>query len=1523
MMRKLFAFVAVLVTASAMGQGVQVGGNGSIVFSVGQPLTLSSTTDPPTFTCSSTVNNLTFAVSTALNVYQCSNNNFSATYVWNLVGIGGVVPIANGGTGASTATGATQNLLGYSGLNGYVYVNSSTNTATASTTIPILGGGTGSATAAGALANLGAAGINQANTYGAYLQDFSTASMKQPSTYTVGPNTITNPTSAGTLALTSQLFSLSGPVGSPLAVGGSFPGTGTTAVPAGGYQTVPGLVYGSTNAGVMTTNTTNLNAALALGAQVAIATQCEAGILYVNGVVNISKHGGALVGYGNGQYATCPAVIEQTANTDGVVVGATAPTDVFSFQIRNLNIVGPGSGSGTRVGLHLTNSTGLTYGGGAGYIENVNITGFSQVYVNDYFDNITAINLSGKSDATNSGLPEAQILPLSGGTSDDSSFYLNFGVGCSGGTPTAHFQNDSTGRGARYYFSDLDSGGGSNPCNLSTAGIIVDGGSQATYYLGDIEALDAPKMAISGGSTAIVYNTGGQGASANTTAPVFEVKSSSSLEYHGIAETTAIATNYPAFTLSTTFGGSGTLLDSHQYCYVLVGYNPSGHTAYPEQCITTGSHSNTNNVVLTITPLPGITYMLPGRGATGAESLFSTAQAQLQGSATTWTDTGVLTPAGALPGAATLTYPQFYEDASSRVATDMVVPYGVTTMAGQIANSSGEIYPASDHIVREISIPSGAWYNRGQYQTVYATTTTNGQGDVPWWCGVNTLKSYACSPIALGTGAAFTGPISAPSINNTCMADQQAGADMGAKIAACNVALCSGAGNGGIINAEGFLGTQYASVGFTVGGGLPTTTSPPTCNVTLKLGYVTLWAGGAIKMSPFSHITGQGSSIFGSVISTVIVSSPSTSNQLAAIDMTGCAHCVLENVDITTAVPTSQTPNGTLGNPYIPETGVSISRNAAVACGTGVYSFVSLPAYNCDAGNNIIRNVSAWGYFQQTALYGVESELLDVSNFYGYVYDSANYPGGVKPPYCMAFSQMDILGLGLYHASTMTMGSVEKSECWYFPSGVATSAALYFGGGSSTEDWYFRNDYFYHGANARAYVEIQTNETNAYTGVGGSGNMDAPLLFQNVDGESQSGLPVNAYYIHGGTGTNAPNPQVNGLYILGSGVMGGSTHSIYSTVILDDADIESQTYWQAGMTSSFTSVYNSIIKLPYQNTTITNAYASSLEGGASSACGSCGLTVSGTNTSIVEPAYSTGAIVLNGVSLVNPTMPTGTSLTGTGSALINLGGSAGYQLAGTYVLSGDGVNTYGAPINATTGYYRITANSHAFTFNANGVFYSPLGYGIGGNTVIPSTVTGSHGGADVAVQLSDGTGGTNVIAKYDASGGATASSITDDALSITTSEIVQGGNTMRLTSNATPISATTPGTVVFTKALPAKAANYSFHCELPYNQQTAAGGVGLAVQGATTAPTRLDAWATIYTNNTGTSAQGVAQNITSTTATSVLSATPSAITTVFQAKLDGTIQVGASGTTFNVLMYTGAGADTVTPQAGSYCAITP
>jgi hypothetical protein len=149
-----------------------------------------------------------------------------------------------------------------------------------------------------------------------------------------------------------------------------------------------------------------------------------------------------------------------------------------------------------------------------------------------------------------------------------------------------------------------------------------------------------------------------------------------------------------------------------------------------------------------------------------------------------------------------------------------------------------------------------------------------------------------------------------------------------------------------------------------------------------------------------------------------------------------------------------------------------------------------------------------------------------------------------------------------------------------------------------------------------------------------------------------------------------------------------------------------------------------------------------------------------------------------------------------------------------------------------------------------------------------------------------------------------------------------------LTANSSAITATTPGTTVWTWGALPVSQNFSFKCEILYNQQgTAVAGDGFAVQGATNAPTRLDAWGKIYTTDpastTVTGSLGSAQNITSTTATSVVTATPGAITTVYQAELAGTIQVGASASTLNINAFTGNASDSITIQAGSYCTLMP
>jgi hypothetical protein len=118
--------------------------------------------------------------------------------------------------------------------------------------------------------------------------------------------------------------------------------------------------------------------------------------------------------------------------------------------------------------------------------------------------------------------------------------------------------------------------------------------------------------------------------------------------------------------------------------------------------------------------------------------------------------------------------------------------------------------------------------------------------------------------------------------------------------------------------------------------------------------------------------------------------------------------------------------------------------------------------------------------------------------------------------------------------------------------------------------------------------------------------------------------------------------------------------------------------------------------------------------------------------------------------------------------------------------------------------------------------------------------------------------------------------------------------------------------------------NFSFYCSILYSQATGVNTVGIAVQGATNPPTRLDTWGKIDTANSPYA--GVAasvQNINTVTAMPVVSATPSLTGTVYQAQLNGTIQVGLLPSTLNVNVYTGNALDGVTLYAGSYCELTP
>lgn len=124
-------------------------------------------------------------------------------------------------------------------------------------------------------------------------------------------------------------------------------------------------------------------------------------------------------------------------------------------------------------------------------------------------------------------------------------------------------------------------------------------------------------------------------------------------------------------------------------------------------------------------------------------------------------------------------------------------------------------------------------------------------------------------------------------------------------------------------------------------------------------------------------------------------------------------------------------------------------------------------------------------------------------------------------------------------------------------------------------------------------------------------------------------------------------------------------------------------------------------------------------------------------------------------------------------------------------------------------------------------------------------------------------------------------------------------------------------------AMPASVAGVmGFNCDVTWSQATAAVAVAFGVQGATTAPTNLEASGTMYPNTT-TLATGTLTALTTTTATSVVSATPSAIATIWRALVSGTLEFpsNASPTVFNLLVSTATSGDVVTVYRGSKCVL--
>lgn len=126
-----------------------------------------------------------------------------------------------------------------------------------------------------------------------------------------------------------------------------------------------------------------------------------------------------------------------------------------------------------------------------------------------------------------------------------------------------------------------------------------------------------------------------------------------------------------------------------------------------------------------------------------------------------------------------------------------------------------------------------------------------------------------------------------------------------------------------------------------------------------------------------------------------------------------------------------------------------------------------------------------------------------------------------------------------------------------------------------------------------------------------------------------------------------------------------------------------------------------------------------------------------------------------------------------------------------------------------------------------------------------------------------------------------------------------------------------------TWTMPASTAiNIPFSCFLQYSIATAAVAVSFGIQDVSIAPTAINAQGLQYTSATA-ATEGTMVNLASTTATAIVTATPSAVTTVWMAQLHGMIEQpsNASSSAINIMVKTATAADVVSVKRGSFCTV--
>jgi hypothetical protein len=246
----------------------------------------------------------------------------------------------------------------------------------------------------------------------------------------------------------------------------------------------------------------------------------------------------------------------------------------------------------------------------------------------------------------------------------------------------------------------------------------------------------------------------------------------------------------------------------------------------------------------------------------------------------------------------------------------------------------------------------------------------------------------------------------------------------------------------------------------------------------------------------------------------------------------------------------------------------------------------------------------------------------------------------------------------------------------------------------------------------------------------------------------------------------------------------------------------------------------------------------------------------------------------------------------------------------------------------------IPASSGTYT---NSFYISGLGYfGTGFTTgAAGGTINGNFTAANTTIQVSTNTT-PNTIGWYNGNAAHEVGQLTTagifgirNSAATRNDVLVDTTGSTYLPQNKTFIAGdfTTSGVGTALEAtgltftLPANlATNVSFSCYLVYHQNSGTAAVAFGVKNSVS-PTQLNALGYINTSATAFTA-GNLTGLASTTATNVVSATPSVITTNWNAEIHGMIeQPSGSANTVTILVSTATAGDTVTVKRGSYCVL--